>query len=106
MGLFKDRCKDSKGNDWIPKDLYKDSSWNSIGLGLEGYETFLDGCYEDCYKDSLMISMRILSGFQTILLDFYKGFYTDPKGFYRISVIILVVSLSGFCRIFTGHGVL
>jgi len=58
------------------------------------------------YKDSVMISMRILSGFQTMLLDFYKGFYTDPKGFYRIPMIILVVSLSGFWRIFTGHGFL
>ena len=40
------------------------------------------------YKDSVMISMRILPGFQTMLLDFYKGFYTDPKGFFIISMMI------------------
>ena len=50
-----------------------------------------------------MISMRILQGFQTILLDFYKDFYKDSKGFDGISMMILVGSLSGFWRISTGQ---
>ena len=32
LGLFEDRCKDSKWIDGILKDLYKDSSGNSIGF--------------------------------------------------------------------------
>ena len=32
FGLFEDRCKDSKGTDGFLKDLFKDSSWNSIGF--------------------------------------------------------------------------
>ena len=32
LGLFEDRCKVSKGIDWIPKDSYKDLSWNSLGF--------------------------------------------------------------------------
>ena len=32
LWVFEDRCKDSKGVDGILKDLYKDSSWNSIGF--------------------------------------------------------------------------
>ena len=32
LGLFEDRCKDSKGIDRSLKDFYKDSSWNSIGF--------------------------------------------------------------------------
>ena len=38
LGLCEDRCKDSKGIDGILKDLYKDSSWISIGFpsGLKG----------------------------------------------------------------------
>ena len=70
------------------------------------YEAFLDGLYEDCYKDSVMISMRILQGFQMIMLDSYKGFDKDSKGFYRISMRILLGSLSRFWRISTGHGFL
>ena len=71
-----------------------------------GYEAFLDGFYEDCYKDSVRISMRILKGFQMSLLDSYKGFYKDSKGFYRFSMRILLGSLSGFWRISTGQGFL
>jgi len=65
-----------------------------------GYEAFLDGFYEDCYKDSVRISMRILKGFQMILLDSYKGFYKDSKGFYRF----VLGSLSEFWKISTGQG--
>ena len=32
LGVFEDRCKDSKGIEGILKDFYKDSSWNSIGF--------------------------------------------------------------------------
>ena len=32
LGFCEDRCKDSKGIDGILKDLYKDSSWISIGF--------------------------------------------------------------------------
>ena len=32
LGFFEERCKDSKGMDEILKDLYKDSSWISIGI--------------------------------------------------------------------------
>ena len=32
LGLCEDRCEDSKGIDAILKNLYKDSSWNSIGF--------------------------------------------------------------------------
>ena len=37
LGFCEDRCKDSKGIDGILKDLYKDSSWISIGI-LQGFE--------------------------------------------------------------------
>ena len=50
-----------------------------------------------------MISMRILQGFQAILIDFYKDFYKDSKGFDDISMMVLVESLSGFWRIYTGQ---
>ena len=63
----------------------------------------MDGFHEDCCKDSVVISMRILQGFQTILLNFYKDFYKDSKGFDGISMMILVGSLSGFWRISTGQ---
>ena len=71
-----------------------------------GYEIFLDGFDEDCYKDSVMISMRILQGFQMIMLDSYKGVDKDSKGFYRISMRIVLGSLSGLWRIYTGQGFL
>ena len=58
------------------------------------------------YKDSVMISMRILQGFQMIMVDSYKGFYKDSKGFYKISMVVLLWSLSGFWRISTGQGFL
>ena len=67
------------------------------------YEAFRDGSCEVCHKDSVMISMRILWGFQMILLDSYKGFDKDSKGFYIISTSILLGSLSGFWRVSIGQ---
>ena len=71
-----------------------------------GYEALLDGFYEDCCKDSVRISMRILEGFKAILLDSDKDFYKDSKGFYRFSMRILLGSLSEFWKISTGQGFL
>ena len=51
----------------------------------------------------MVISMRILQGFQAILIEFYKDFYKDSKGFDGISMMVLVESLSGFWGISTGQ---
>jgi len=77
LGFCEDRCKDSKGIDGILKDLYKDSSWISKGFP-EGLKGGMQHFWTDSiriHKDSMRISMGILLG--------------SLSGFWRISTRLL-----------------
>ena len=54
LGFCEDRCEDSKGIDGILKNLYKDSSWISIGFPLG-----LKGGMKHLWMDSMRIVVRI-----------------------------------------------
>ena len=77
LGLCEDPCKDSKGIDGILKDLYKDSSWLSIGFpsGIKGGMQHFCTDSIRIHKDSMRISMGILLG--------------SLSGFWRISTRLL-----------------
>ena len=79
LGLCEDRCKDSKGIDGILKDLYKDSSWISIGFpsgfkgGMQHFWTDSIRIHKDSMRNSMWILLVSLSGFWRISTRLLQG---------------------------------